>query len=385
MKRIFTLLVLSIPFLALAGGGCNNFFARVSADGQYMYFSSNRHGGNYEIYRSRLDGWSDLQRLTTTSVNNFYPSVSPDGAKIVFQSGDYGATSEVWIMNSDGTGQVQLTSNSGYDGYPSFSPDGQMIVFDGWDTDAYPEIFTMNVSGGNRTQITNISGADWQCSPMYSPSGAHIYFSKGYNADNHIVKMESSGTNWVDITPPNSFGYSEFNLEFSQNGTRLVFGTTENTGYNNGSDLVTCDTTGANWIFLTTSTAGEWWYHAFWNIYDNMLYYTYNPGAFGQWQILKMTTSGTGSIPLTDCAGVAIQESVKNGNEISLYPNPANDFIELTGVGIAMVEIYDQTGRMVLAHSGARVDISDLAPGYYTVLSKDRQSHLLGQSKLMKE
>jgi len=385
MKRIFTLAILVLPFVALAGGGCNNFVTRVSPDGQYLYFSSDRHGGNYEIYRSHLDGWSGLERLTNSSENNFYPSISPDGSKIVFQRGDYGATSEVWIMNSDGTGQVQLTNNSGHDGDPSFSPDGQTIVFDAWDTDTYPEIFTMDLTGGNRTQLTNVAGADWQCVPMYSPNGAHIYFSKGYNADNHIVKMDLNGTNWIDITPPNSFGYIEFNMQFSPDGSKIIFGTSEYTGYNNGSDLVIADTTGANWNVLTASAGGEWWYHAFWHPSNNKLYYTYNPGPFGQWQIYEMSTTGTGSIQLSSCSGVGIQEEPDAKAGISVFPNPSCGYIEVAGTGVVMIEIYDESGRCVVHQAGNRVDVSDLASGYYTVLAKDEENALVGQSKLMKQ
>lgn len=383
MKRIFTIALLSLPLFVFAGGGCNNLITRISPDGQYLYFSSDRHGGNYELYRSRVDGWSDLERLTISTDNNLYPSVSPDGSKIVFQRGNYGATAEIWMMNSDGSGLLQLTNNSVYDGYPSFSPDGQSIIFDAWDTDAYPEIFTMDLTGANRTQLTMVAGADWQSAPVYSPSGAHIYFSKGYNADNHIVKMDANGANWVDITPPNAFGYSEIHLEFSPDGSKLIFGTTELVGYNNGSDLVIADTTGANWDYITASTGGELWYHAFWHPTNNKLYYSYNPGSFGQWQIYEMSTTGTGSLMLTGCSGVGVEESYVPTEGISVYPNPAADYINVRGNNVRMIEVYDETGRLVLWSFGNRTDVSGLAPGYYTVLAKDSENTQVGQSRLI--
>ena len=168
-------------------------------------------------------------------------------------------------MNSDGKGQTQLTSNNVHDGYPNFSPDGQTIVFEAWDTDDYPEIFTMDVAGNNRTQLTNESGAYWQSAPIYNPSGTYIYFLKGYNADNHLARMDLDGSNQVDITSVNAFGISEGNMRFSPDGQKIIFITTEYVGYNNGSDIVIADTTGNNWNKITNSTGGAYYYWPVWH------------------------------------------------------------------------------------------------------------------------
>ena len=388
MKKILNLLAMSLPLFALAGGGCNNLYTRISPDGQYMYFSSDRHapGTNYEIYRSRLDGWSDLERLTTGTVNNLFASISPDGGKVVFQSGDYGGGSEIWIMNSDGTGLTQLTNNNVHDGYPNFSPDGQTIVFEAWDTDQYPEIFTMDVNGNNRTQVTNVAGAYWQSNPIYNPSGTYIYFSLGYNADNHIARMNLDGTNWVDITPPNAFGYADFYPQFSPDGQHLVFETTEYVGYNNGSDIIIADTTGANWNRITNSASGEYFYQTAWHPTNNKLYCSYNPGAFGQWQIYEMTTSGTGLLLLTDCSMVGQYELISSMPQVSVYPNPTGDMLNFAGVnGRVNYEIYDASGRIVLQGFGEQVNVSTLAPGLYSLMIRNSDYALIGRNRIVKE
>lgn len=173
-----------------------------------MYFSSNRHGGNYEIYRSAPDGVTDLIRLTFTSVNNYYAKESPDGSKIIWQGGDYGVSAEIMIADVSGINMTSLTNNSVHDGYPNFSPDGQKIIYEGWDGDPYPEIYSMNLDGTNKTQLTQLSGAYWNSAPVYDPTGQYIYFLAGFNADNHIVRMDENGSNLIDITAPNSFGIS---------------------------------------------------------------------------------------------------------------------------------------------------------------------------------
>jgi Tol biopolymer transport system component len=53
---------------------------------------------------------------------------SPDGSKIVYFSNDSGNL-DIWMMNSDGTGKEQLTTNSGEDYWPIFSPDGKRVIF----------------------------------------------------------------------------------------------------------------------------------------------------------------------------------------------------------------------------------------------------------------
>ena len=48
-----------------------------------------------------------------------FPSFSADGSKIAFASdrdGDY----EIYVMNSDGSGQTNLTNNAAGDSDPSF-------------------------------------------------------------------------------------------------------------------------------------------------------------------------------------------------------------------------------------------------------------------------
>jgi len=48
--------------------------------------------------------------------------------KIVFTSYRDG-NGEIYIINVDGSGQVNLTNNPGWESYPSFSPDGSKIFF----------------------------------------------------------------------------------------------------------------------------------------------------------------------------------------------------------------------------------------------------------------
>ena len=48
--------------------------------------------------------------------------------RIAFDTGP-GTNGEIWTMNADGSGRLQLTSNSAIDQEPSFSADGTKIAF----------------------------------------------------------------------------------------------------------------------------------------------------------------------------------------------------------------------------------------------------------------
>lgn len=384
MKKILLLCCFAFLYFLISAQTCNNLFPLVSPDGQHLYFSSNRNGSNYEIYSSDLDGISNLVRLTNTTVNNLYPSVSADGSKIVFQSGDYGASAEIFMMNSDGTGLIQLTNNSVYEGYPNFSPDGQKIVFDGWDSNPYPEIFTMNVDGTNIVQLTSVSGAYWQCSPMFNPSGTYIYFSLGYNADNHLARMNLDGSNIIDITQPNSFGSMEFGMHFSPDASKIVFSTTDWAGYNNGADIVIADTNGTNWSRITTSTNGEWYHSPVWHKTNNKFYYSYYSSTTPYWQIYEMLTDGTAPALVSVCSNVGLSELHSQGDGIKVFPIPAGNELNLS-MSLGMhSEFYDVSGRRVLSSTSNKTDISALVKGFYLIHFLDSENNLVQISKIIK-
>ena len=384
MKHLFTLSFLLMSYcLTIAQDNCNNYWSTISPDGMYIYFSSDRHGGDYEIYRTDIDGTSNLMRLTNSAGNKFYPSVSPDGLLIAFQHGDYNSSAEIYIMNNDGSNLTQLTNNNIYDGYPNFSPDGSKFVFDAWDDSNYPEIFTMNIDGTGRTQLTNEAGAFWQSTPIYNPSGTKIYFSEGFNADNHFVMMDLDGSNWVDITPPNTFGYTESGLHFNSDGSKIIFYTSEYLGYDNGMDIVMADADGSNWIKITNSTEGEYYYVAFFHPDNGKVYYSYWPGGTGKWSINKMNLDGTDSEKISNCSALGIYDEFDNLEKL-IFPNPSNGIISVNFDAEFVLEIYDLTGRLLLKANTKQIDISHLNIGIYTVLLKDANNKLVKSEKLLK-
>ncbi|MDA3943436.1 MAG: DUF5050 domain-containing protein [Bacteroidetes bacterium] len=372
MKRIFTLaILLTLIAINLLAQDCHNYWAVVSPDGNYLFFSSDRQGEGWDLYRSNIDG-SNLLHLTNFTGNEFFPSVSPDGSKVLFQHGDYGTQAEIYVMNNDGSELTRLTNNSIYDGAPSYSPDGQQILFSAWDTDYYPEIFLMDTDGSNVLQLTTMSGAFWNSAPRFHPSGEKIYFQAGFNADDHLAMINTDGSGWTDITEANTFGYTEANIFFNADGSKMTFFTTENLGYNNGGDLVMANADGSNWTYLSNAASGEYYYQASFHPNNGKLYVTHMPATSEKWNIYTMQQDGSNLVPLTNCSLTGLNEG-EQIVKVELKPNPVQDMmtINVTGIkGIKNLEIVSLTGQTILTiewtnNPSEIIDLSALREGVY--------------------
>ena len=63
---------------------------------------------------------SNQTRLTNNSAEDNWPAFSTDGTKIVFTSNRNGGNYDVYVMNADGSGQTRLTSHPARDEHPSW-------------------------------------------------------------------------------------------------------------------------------------------------------------------------------------------------------------------------------------------------------------------------
>jgi TolB protein len=129
----------------------------------------------FDIFECRLDGTS-LRRLTDTPGYDAEGSYSPDGKQIVFCSARDGNL-ELYIMDSDGRNVRKLTNAPGcYNGGPFFSPDGKRVIFraDRRKKD-YLQIFVINSDGTGEEQLTDTEGVNW--GPYWHPNGQHIIYA----------------------------------------------------------------------------------------------------------------------------------------------------------------------------------------------------------------
>jgi TolB protein len=156
-----------------------------------------------------------VTHVTHNNTDEEEPSYSPDGKKLVYTGWD-GHDTEIYMINSDGTGKIQLTHNKTEDLGPSYSPDGKQIVFSSTvRTPLHPsEIYTMNVHGKNRVRLTHNNTEDYY--PDYSPNGRRITFAGTGENGNHIYTISAHGGDKSKVTK----GYY---ASYSPDGKKLAY------------------------------------------------------------------------------------------------------------------------------------------------------------------
>jgi tol-pal system beta propeller repeat protein TolB len=163
----------------------------VSSDGTKIAFSSDRSGA-YEIWVMNIDGTGATQ--LTSNGGNYQPTWSPDGTKIAYES-----NGDIYVMNaSDGTGQVRLTDHSAQDTCPAWSPDGSKIAFGSYRDNNW-EIYIMNATDGSSLTNISFSNAD-DFNPCWSPDGSVIMYHSFKDGRNEIYRMYTDGKLQTRIT-----------------------------------------------------------------------------------------------------------------------------------------------------------------------------------------
>lgn len=208
--------------------------ATVSADGEWIYFASDRlRPGRLNLWRIRTAGRGGLTKITdsASSIADTEPAISPDGSRIAYTSyleganapqiwlasadgslptqlrigrqaawspdgsriayvaPDASGSEQIWIMNADGSSPTQLTSGEYTHQYPNWSPDGSRIVYacDQALNEAGMnqfDIWIMNADGSGKTQLT-VNGS-YDNRPVVSPSGRFVYFISNRGAQHDL-------------------------------------------------------------------------------------------------------------------------------------------------------------------------------------------------------
>jgi Tol biopolymer transport system component len=173
-----------------------------SPDGTKIAFMSNRDDQfNYEIYVMNADG-SNPTRLTSNSAHDHSPTWSPDGTKIAFGRSTSATHIRVMVMNSDGTGEVELADPRAFGasstGHLQWSPDGTKLAFHD-----IADIWVMSADGASFTKLTSYPPTrcceEQAADPTWSPDSQKIAFSQDYltgdisTASIEVINADGSG------------------------------------------------------------------------------------------------------------------------------------------------------------------------------------------------
>ncbi len=108
------------------------------------------------------------------------PRLSPDGSQILYTRTDTdweknGRTTHIWRINSDGSGEVQLTNGAEGESSPRWSPDGARVAFLAKrGENEHTQIYVMRNRGGEASPLTSHDSSVG--SFQFSPDGKHIFF-----------------------------------------------------------------------------------------------------------------------------------------------------------------------------------------------------------------
>ncbi|HEY8563391.1 MAG TPA: winged helix-turn-helix domain-containing protein [Pyrinomonadaceae bacterium] len=147
---------------------------------------------------------ADLTRSATLLTKNGDASLlplgadwTPDDSKIVYSTVNNG-NADLWIMNADGGGQRQLTTNPQADASPKISPDGKFIYFLS-NRSGLMSVWRMNADGTNPQKITENQDV---FALELAPDGSEIFYTA--RAENIYVqklwKISTDGKNARQLT-----------------------------------------------------------------------------------------------------------------------------------------------------------------------------------------
>jgi TolB protein len=101
-----------------------------------------------------------------------HPDWSPVGDQVVYQS-PVGGSWDLYIINIDGTGKRQLTSEPGIEGLPVWSPDGQWVAYLS-DNGGNWGIWLIRADGTDQAQLFSFDGG------IFSPLPVPPYGSRSW-------------------------------------------------------------------------------------------------------------------------------------------------------------------------------------------------------------
>src|SRR5215468_9290869 len=176
----------------------------------------------------------------------FSPRFSPDGQRVIM-SLQQGPNSNLFVMDLRSKATTRLTDTAAIDTAPCYSPDASRICFES-DRGGRPQIYVMSAGGGPAQRISFGDSGYSYSTPVWSPRGDLIAFTRQGQGAFAIGVMGVDGKGERILTE----GFHNEGPTFAPNGRVLMFFRDAGGGGNAGPSLYTIDITGRNELRVPT-------------------------------------------------------------------------------------------------------------------------------------
>ena len=209
---------------------------RFSPDGKnIVYLSYNKN--KPDVYLLNIES-KEKKKIGNFEGMSFAPRFSPDGSEVIFSLTKKGG-SNIFVLNLKNKKRVQLTNNKYINTSPSYSPDGKDIVFSS-DRAGKQNLYISSIKTRTKPPKRISFGKGNYATPVWSPRGDYIAFTKSYGKKFYIGLIKPDGTGERLI----SEGYLAEGPSWSPNGRTLAFYKINKKNNYYESKLYTIDITG---------------------------------------------------------------------------------------------------------------------------------------------
>ncbi len=160
----------------------------------YVNFDTN---GNPQVYTLSSDGKTSTKINVTLPSGAFFIVASPDASKVAYCVTDTNNQTAIYTTDLKGK-QTKLTSGANFgDCIPSFSRDGRLIVFESYrDNPNFVQMYIMNSDGSNQKRILTDTTDNFF--PQLSPDNKSVAFFR-YNSGAATKPAVSFQQQWQEM------------------------------------------------------------------------------------------------------------------------------------------------------------------------------------------